>query len=199
MPRAATVARGNQGAVINLSIPMRLMRGAHDGEGEGDDTDDDDTTCYICAHTFCATDECGRAQTQLGCCSQPICSACLLKGCKRCTCKEDCDAVISFCPFCREVSPVDALDMFLGAKPACARCAKRDAVESTASAAVAAAAPAAGTVATTTTTTTTRERRARGVGVGGVRGGGGLSPVAESPLTAAESPAQSSVGDTADE
>lgn len=124
--RAAGAAAGGRpnSAVIELSIPMRLMRG---GGEAGADEDDDDVVCYICAHGVCAADECGRTITHLGCCTQAICCACLLKSSKRCGCKDDCTAVISLCPFCREVSPVEALDVFLGTKPPCAACTKADA------------------------------------------------------------------------
>jgi hypothetical protein len=126
MPYVATASRpgrGGRGAgLIELSIPMRIVdRAAQDGR------DDDDLTCYICANAFCDEDECCRALTHLGCCTQSICCACLLKSSKRCRCKDDCDAVISMCPFCREVSPVDAIDVFLATKAVCADCAKADA------------------------------------------------------------------------
>lgn len=113
-------------AVIELSIPMRIMRGSG-GDEAAQGGDEDDSSCYICANAFCASDSCCRSMTHLGCCTQAICCGCLLKSSKRCTCKEDCDAVISLCPFCREVSPVEALDVFLGAKAACAACLKADA------------------------------------------------------------------------
>lgn len=127
-PSATSTTRRN---VIELSIPMRLMRGRG---GDDDEADPDDETCYICANSFCAEEECGRALTHLGCCTQAICCGCLLKSSKRCMCKDDCDAVISLCPFCREVSPVEALDIFLGGKAACAACAKTDTVAARATA-----------------------------------------------------------------
>ena len=121
--------RGRQGAgssatVIELSIPMRLVRGSAAGQAA---LEDDDLTCYICANSVCATEQCCRTLTHLACCTQTICCGCLLKSSKRCGCKEDCDAVISLCPFCREVSPVEALDVFLGGKQPCAACVKADA------------------------------------------------------------------------
>ena len=124
----ATARNGN--AIIELSIPMRLVNRRH-GRGRGgdetsDDSDDDDVTCYICANSFCDEEECRRSMTHLGCCTQAICCGCLLKSSKRCTCKEDCDAVISLCPFCREVSAVDALDVFLGQKAVCKACLRGD-------------------------------------------------------------------------
>lgn len=120
------VARSGNGRRIELSIPMRIVHRA--GHGRDDDHDDnDDLTCYICANSFCDEDECCRSMTHMGCCTQAICCTCLLKSSKRCSCKEDCDAVISLCPFCREVSPVDALDMFLATKVPCKACTKADA------------------------------------------------------------------------
>lgn len=123
MPVRSTTATGGNRAVIELSIPMRLVRGARAGEVEDSG---DEVVCYICANSFCGAEDCQRTQTHLGCCTQSICCACLLKSSKRCTCKEDCDAVISLCPFCREVSSVEALDIFLGGKPPCATCRKTD-------------------------------------------------------------------------
>ena len=117
-------ARNRASAVIELSIPMRIVRGNR--ESDAADEEEDAVTCYICANAFCSAEECCRAMTHLGCCTQSICCGCLLKSSKRCTCKEDCDAVISLCPFCREVSSVDALDIFLGGKTPCAACLKAE-------------------------------------------------------------------------
>lgn len=115
---------GRTGPIIELSIPMRLVRnGREDGAEAGGE---EDVSCYICANAVCVADECCRTLTHLGCCTQTICCGCLLKSSKRCTCKEECDAVISLCPFCREVSPVEALDVFLGGRPPCAACVKAD-------------------------------------------------------------------------
>lgn len=126
--RSTSSASGGNRAVIELSIPMRLVRGGGSGGGSDEAPDDDADSCYICANSFCATEQCSRTQTHLGCCTQAICCGCLLKSSKRCTCKEECDAVISLCPFCREVSSVEALDVFLGSKPACGVCLKADEV-----------------------------------------------------------------------
>lgn len=42
---------------------------------------------------------------------------------KRCTCDEACDAVISYCAYCRCIGPVSALDIYLGlTKEMCASC-----------------------------------------------------------------------------
>lgn len=83
-------------------------------------------SCYICANAFCEDDECCRAVTHLACCTQAICCACLRKSCYRCACREDCDAVVSFCPFCRSNRPVEALDLFLSGEGPCATCVKGD-------------------------------------------------------------------------
>ena len=115
-------ATGNR---IELSIPVRLVRDAVGGSGEDAD-DDDDTACYICANAFCDNEDCCRTLTHLGCCTQAICCGCLLRQAKRCMCKDDCDAVIALCPFCREVSAVEVLDIFLGGVKACASCVKAD-------------------------------------------------------------------------
>lgn len=107
--------------IIEVSIPLRTVSSTEESLDE-----DDDVVCYICANSFCAADQCSRSMTHLACCTQSICCGCLLKSCKRCGCKDDCDAVISLCPFCREVSPVEALDVFLGSKEACNECVKAD-------------------------------------------------------------------------
>ena len=90
MPRT----RSRNATVIELSIPMRLVRGR--AADDSDDSDDgDDGACYICANPFCAAETCGRSMTHLACCTQAICCACLVKSSKRCRCKDDRDAVIS--------------------------------------------------------------------------------------------------------
>ena len=145
--RSSTNSRADRsGTVIELSIPMRIVNRGRDRPVE----EEDDETCYICANSFCEQEECVRSMTHLGCCTQTICCGCLLKSSKRCTCKEDCDAVISLCPFCREVSAVEALDIFLGQKPACKACLKAD---ERAAAATAAAATAAASSASSNATT----------------------------------------------
>ena len=130
MPSVQAGTSRNGAAVIELSIPMRLVnrraRGGAASAGRDSDEEDDEVTCYICANSFCDEEECQRAMTHLGCCTQAICCGCLVKSSKRCTCKEDCDAVISLCPFCREVSAVEALDVFLGHKPPCKACVRAD-------------------------------------------------------------------------
>ena len=131
MPRLRPRSRASDGGatVIELSIPMRMVRGGGAGGEDNDDENnsEEDEVCYICANSFCRSESCGRALTHLACCTQSLCCACLLKSSKRCMCKEDCDAVIVLCPFCREVAPVETLDVFLGHKPPCASCVKSDA------------------------------------------------------------------------
>ena len=107
--------------VIELSIPLQY--GAAPASSASSSDDAEDSTCYICAEAFCGSDECCRSLTHLTCCTQPICTGCMIKTAKRCTCKDECDQVIAFCPFCRMISPCEALDLFRGAclKP-CRRC-----------------------------------------------------------------------------
>lgn len=76
----------------------------------------DDMTCPICAESFCARETCGRSPTALKCCDQPVCCTCIARVSKRCTCTSNCAAVIAYCPYCREISPVTSLDIFLGVK-----------------------------------------------------------------------------------
>lgn len=125
MPAPRRQVRSSGSAtVIELSIPVRRRHLV--SSDSDDDSDDDDLTCYICANSFCDSESCNRSLTHLGCCTQAICCGCLLKSCKRCMCKDECDAVISLCPFCREVSPVDALDVYLGSKSTCGECKAAD-------------------------------------------------------------------------
>lgn len=137
MPAIGANAR-NAGAMIELSIPMRIVNRRTRRDDDDEEDEEEEESCYICANTFCAHEECQRSMTHLGCCTQTICCGCLLKSSKRCTCKEDCDAVISLCPFCREVSAVEALDIFLGHKPPCKACVKADRATAAAPAAEAA-------------------------------------------------------------
>ena len=81
------------------------------------------TACPICSHEYCANDECARSSTSLRCCEQSMCTICLAKMSKRCTCDEACDVVISYCAYCRCIGPVSALDIYLGlTKELCASC-----------------------------------------------------------------------------
>lgn len=81
-------------------------------------TSREELECHICSSKFCpdAYGTCVRASTHLDCCEQPICVGCLAKMSKRCTCKDECDVIIAFCPYCREISPVSAVDIFSGLK-----------------------------------------------------------------------------------
>lgn len=114
MPR---IQRNQNAAVIEVSIPLNLSRGsvAHS---------DDDDSCFICAHAFCDDDMCTRAMTNLRCCSQLLCCGCVVKVARRCKCTDDCEAVIAVCPFCREIVPIGALEVFLATKAPCKECAK---------------------------------------------------------------------------
>lgn len=94
-----------------------------------DDSDESDMTCYICANKFCESGACSRTSTSLKCCTQPICCACVAKTAKRCGCADDCEQIVAHCPFCRDISPLTAKDVFLGLKaPACKACLRTDAV-----------------------------------------------------------------------
>lgn len=108
----------NRNTVIELSIPLNLSRG-----GAGSGSDDEDDACFICAHTFCSEDVCLRRSTHLSCCSQTICCGCTVKLAKRCKCTDDCEAIIAFCPFCREMVPVSTLELFSGIQLVCKLCA----------------------------------------------------------------------------
>lgn len=92
--------------------------------------DEETDTCYICAQTFCVEARCRQAMTHLKCCTQPVCCACVVKMAKQCTCADECDAVIAYCPYCRMISPVMAIDVFLGACTSpCRTCKTRDETE----------------------------------------------------------------------
>lgn len=84
--------------------------------------DDPAKTCHICANSLCRRGDCCRAGVHLACCTQILCAKCLLKICKRCRCDDQCVAVIGFCPYCRDISPVNALDLFKGTMDECSRC-----------------------------------------------------------------------------
>lgn len=114
MPRAR-VFRGvsglpgerTSGSSLQITIPVSTLA-----------CSTEELECHICSSKFCpdAYGTCVRASTHLDCCEQPICVGCLAKMSKRCTCKEDCDVIIAFCPYCREISPVSAVDIFSGLK-----------------------------------------------------------------------------------
>lgn len=112
MPR---IQRSHGAAVIEVSIPLSVTRG-------GDAESDDDDSCFICAHSFCHAETCLRSATHLRCCSQAICCGCITRLAKRCKCQEECEAVIAFCPFCREMAPLGAIDVFLGTRDTCKVC-----------------------------------------------------------------------------
>ena len=87
--------------------------------------------CSICRNGFCLERTCGRTLARLECCENPICCKCLYKLASKCTCDRVCDKVISYCPYCRCVSPLRAIDIFLGtpSKRKCSSCDARDAAE----------------------------------------------------------------------
>jgi hypothetical protein len=94
-----------------------------------EESDEAEMTCYICTNSFCGSGACSRTSTTLKCCTQPICCACVAKTAKRCGCTEDCDQIIAHCPFCRDISPLTAKDVFFGLKAtACKTCLRTDAV-----------------------------------------------------------------------
>lgn len=93
--------------------------------------------CHICANSYCDDDECSRSMTQLACCAKTICCGCLLKSCYRCVCKEECDAVMCACPYCRTNRPVEVLDMYLGGKAPCTACVRGESAAAPVAAAVA--------------------------------------------------------------
>lgn len=111
---------------FEINIPLRLVRQsivAAVAEAQAEDED----VCCICANAVCMEDECCRSLTHLACCTQLICCACVLKQAARCTCKEDCDAVVAWCPYCRRLSAVPALDVYRGQAPTCKACLRADA------------------------------------------------------------------------
>ena len=91
---------------IELSIPLAMQYSVTESE----------MSCHICAHPFCPNTACCRAVTNQACCSQPICASCACRLAKACTCRDECCAIITFCPFCREVCPVTSQALFLGLK-----------------------------------------------------------------------------------
>lgn len=113
MPR---IQRSHGAAIIEVSIPLSLSRRSDDA--------DDNASCFICAHPFCAEDVCHHSATQLQCCSQPLCCGCAIKVARRCKCTEECEAVIAICPFCRDIVPLAALEIFQATQDRCKQCLK---------------------------------------------------------------------------
>lgn len=111
MPRS--IRRGNQipnaritsttiDNIIRLDIPLSMAQRQ------------DCFECQICRERFCSSGKCGRTLVRLTCCTSPICAKCVFKQATRCTCKESCDQVVTWCAFCRSLSPLTTLDVFLG-------------------------------------------------------------------------------------
>lgn len=103
-----TTRRARANAVLEVELPTI--------------TDDINIECPICYHGFCSDDKCCRTQTNLECCDGEICCGCLFKLVRRCTCMDDCSQVITFCTYCRGLSPVTALDVLLGTREVCDLC-----------------------------------------------------------------------------
>ena len=111
------IQRNSGAAVIEVSIPLNLSR-----TSDAPDAESEDDACFICAHAYCASDACARSMTQLKCCGQALCCSCAVKVCKRCTCSDECEAVITVCPFCREIAPLGTLEVYLGTRAVCKPC-----------------------------------------------------------------------------
>ena len=108
-------------AVFSIEVPR------------GDVEDDDSAVeCPLCSNAFCQEELCSRTETGLNCCDQPICCGCLYRQMMRCTCKDECDAIVVICPYCRGLSSVAAMEVFIGSKPVCSECAKADREEESA-------------------------------------------------------------------
>lgn len=90
--------------VVEIVVPMRMQGGE---------------SCTICAHDYCASNACKYVATTFSCCGQSACCGCVARLSKRCTCSQECDAVVVVCPFCREIAPVPALDVMFGLRPSC--------------------------------------------------------------------------------
>lgn len=118
MPPGARV-RGPQRqvtAVVSVNLPPSSLRGADDPLANGT------SVCCICAYAFCEKDACRQAAAATACCEQDVCCGCLVRGSRRCICREDCDAVLAQCHFCRELAPLQAVDLMLGHRPRCRSC-----------------------------------------------------------------------------
>lgn len=105
----ARVIRGDRSDSLQIVIPMMPTF--------------TDLDCHICSMPFCSScsDSCLRSVTTMACCDQPVCAECLAKVSKRCTCQDDCDKIIAYCPYCREISPVTAADLFAGLRGKCCK------------------------------------------------------------------------------
>jgi hypothetical protein len=102
MPREA------RRAVIAVEIPIPGQAGL---------------SCTICRADFCPLDQCKKSMTHMNCCETPLCSECISKCAFQCRCDDDCEQVVAYCPYCRSVSAVSALDIFLGlSRKVCVAC-----------------------------------------------------------------------------
>lgn len=85
-----------------------------------------DNQCKVCANTFCSMRACKHARTYMSCCGKAICMGCLSKWCSQCTCDRDCEQIVSVCCFCRQISPLTAMELFYGLKhQTCKECSER--------------------------------------------------------------------------
>jgi hypothetical protein len=89
-------------------------------------TDDIGSECGICLKEWCEDDACNRTMTQTKCCIQGACSACITKISMICKCEDNCPNVIFICPFCRNLSKVEPVTLFLGTKRPCKKCRDND-------------------------------------------------------------------------
>lgn len=82
--------------------------------------------CPLCRESYCIQELCRRSLAYTRCCEQAMCASCMVKQSKRCACDPECDKIVVFCAFCREVSPVTTLDCFLVCQGLCRNCEARD-------------------------------------------------------------------------
>ena len=94
-----------------------------------DDDSDGDTSCDICYHAYCLQNECQRGCVECNVCSHSLCCLCASKQAKLCRCTDACTGVILLCPFCREVMPISAREMYLSSRPLCQPCVRQQAGE----------------------------------------------------------------------
>jgi hypothetical protein len=124
------VRRGRPTTIAFTINTVGVSRGDA-GDAEVDDAEVE--TCCICRNTYCCSeddDDCCLAVTTLGCCTQTVCCRCLTKMLLRCTCTDECTAVVAYCAFCRRISPASALDIYRGAcLKECSACVKQQRAE----------------------------------------------------------------------
>lgn len=72
--------------------------------------------CPICCKKACLAEQCKASIVTTMCCNQAICCECVMVNAMRCKCCCDCQQVIVICPFCRQVTPLSAVALFLASK-----------------------------------------------------------------------------------